>query len=53
VTGSAKSVYTDTIGLRFACVARITEDSSTNCAVLDKIGFGIRPGDLLDVATTL
>jgi signal transduction histidine kinase len=42
-----------TTGLRFACVARVTENSWTTCAVLDKIGFGLKPGDELDVATTL
>lgn len=40
-------------GLRFACVARVTRDSWTTCAVLDQIGFGLKPGDELDVATTL
>lgn len=40
-------------GLRFVCVARVTETSWTVCAVLDKIGFGLQPGDELDVATTL
>lgn len=28
-------------------------DSWTTCAVLDQIGFGLKPGDELDVATTL
>ena len=40
-------------GLRFVCIARVTKDSWTNCAVLDKIGFGLKVGDGLDVATTL
>lgn len=40
-------------GLRFVCIARVTEDSWTNCAVLDKLGFGLKVGDGLDVATTL
>jgi PAS domain S-box-containing protein len=40
-------------GLRFACVARVTGESWTACAVLDKIGFGLQPGGELDVATTL
>jgi signal transduction histidine kinase len=40
-------------GLRFACIARVTGDSWTTCAVLDKIGFGLKPGEQLDVATTL
>ena len=40
-------------GLRFVCIARVTDDSWTNCAVLDKIGFGLKVGDGLDLATTL
>ena len=40
-------------GLRFVCVARVEQDAWTACAVLDRIGIGLRPGDELDVATTL
>ena len=40
-------------GLRFVCIARVTDDSWTTCAVLDKLGFGLKVGDGLDVATTL
>ena len=40
-------------GLRFVCVARVTSDSWTTCAVLDKLDFGLKPGDELDVSTTL
>jgi len=39
-------------GLRIALVARVTEDSWTACAVLDEAGFGLKPGDALDMATT-
>jgi len=42
-----------TTGLGFICVARVTRDSWTTCAVLDKLDFGLRVGDNLDVATTL
>lgn len=42
----------ETTGLGFAAVARVTETSWTACAVLDRIGFGLRPGDELDAATT-
>lgn len=41
-----------TTGLRIALVARVTEDSWTACAVLDEAGFGLAPGDTLDVTTT-
>jgi signal transduction histidine kinase len=40
-------------GLRFVCIARVTDDSWTTCAVLDKLDFGLKVGDGLDVATTL
>ena len=40
-------------GLRFVCIARVSQDAWTACAVLDKLGFGLAPGDELDVATTL
>ncbi len=40
-------------GLRFACIARVTPESWTTCAVIDQIGFGLMPGDSLDVVTTL
>lgn len=40
-------------GLRFVCVARVTADSWTTCAVLDRLAFGLKVGDGLDVTTTL
>ncbi|MCE3602873.1 GAF domain-containing sensor histidine kinase [Massilia sp. P8910] len=40
-------------GLRFVCIARVDADTWTTCAVLDRIGFGLKAGDGLDVATTL
>lgn len=40
-------------GLRFVCIARVTSDSWTNCAVYDQLGFGLKVGDGLDVTTTL
>ena len=39
--------------LRFVCVARVTADSWTTCAVLDKLNFGLNVGDGLDVTTTI
>ena len=39
-------------GLRIALVARVTDESWTACAVLDEAGFGLRPGDELDLSTT-
>ncbi|MHA4869747.1 GAF domain-containing sensor histidine kinase [Duganella sp. PWIR1] len=40
-------------GLRFVCIARVTADTWHTCAVLDKLGFGLKIGDALDVTTTL
>ncbi|HBM07244.1 MAG TPA: histidine kinase, partial [Pseudomonas sp.] len=46
-------VISETTGLRFAAVARVTEDSWTACAVLDRTNFGLQVGGELDVTTTL
>ena len=40
-------------GLRFVCVAWVTGNSWTTCAVLDRLAFGLKVGDGLDVTTTL
>jgi len=40
-------------GLGFVCVARVTGDTWHTCAVLDRLGFGLKVGDDLDVTTTL
>lgn len=47
------SVMAEMTGLRFVCVAHVTENSWTTCAVLDQLNFGLTPGDELDVRTTL
>src|SRR5215203_1709792 len=49
---TALRVLMRTTGLRMAIVARVTADSWTACAVIDEAGFGIKPGDQLDVNTT-
>jgi signal transduction histidine kinase len=46
-------VLCETTGMRFAAVARVTENTWTACAVKDDIGFGIAPGGQLDLETTL
>ncbi|VVM99393.1 Adaptive-response sensory-kinase SasA [Pseudomonas fluorescens] len=46
-------VIREMTGMRFAAVARVTEDSWTACAVLDDLGFGLEVGGELDVVTTL
>ena len=37
----------------FAAVARVTEDRWIVCQVLDKIDFGLNPGDELEIKTTI
>lgn len=49
---TALQVLRRTTGLRIALVARVTEDSWTACAVLDEAGFGLKPGDQLELRTT-
>ncbi|PWF49030.1 GAF domain-containing sensor histidine kinase [Massilia glaciei] len=46
-------VVAETTGLRFVCIARVTGNAWVTCAALDRLGLGLRPGDELDVATTL
>jgi signal transduction histidine kinase len=50
---SILQVVSETTGLRFVTIARVTEGSWIACAVLDKIAFGLEVGGELDVATTL
>ena len=40
-------------GMRFAAVARVTEDRWIACSVLDEINFGLTPGGELKVDTTI
>jgi len=40
-------------GMRFAAVARVTDDRWTACAVYDLIDFGLRPGQDLVLETTI
>lgn len=37
----------------FAAIARVTEEKWITCSVRDDISFGLKPGDELDVETTL
>ncbi|RWU22488.1 histidine kinase [Pseudomonas alkylphenolica] len=46
-------VICESTGMRFAAVARVTDNSWTTCAVLDTLGFGLAVGDELDLNTTL
>jgi signal transduction histidine kinase/ActR/RegA family two-component response regulator len=40
-------------GMRFTAVARVTDTSWTACAVRDEIAFGLKPGDELQLVTTI
>lgn len=46
-------VISEITGLRLTLIARVTHSTWTCCAVLDRMGFGLRVGGTLDVATTL
>jgi signal transduction histidine kinase len=46
-------VVSEMTGLRFAAVARVTDDSWTACAVRDQLDFGLPVGGELDLTTTL
>ena len=46
-------VVAEITGMRFVCIARVDADSWTTCAVHDQLGFGLKPGDELALATTL
>lgn len=42
-----------TTGMGFAAVARVTEQRWITCSVRDDIGFGLKPGDELELKTTI
>jgi signal transduction histidine kinase len=46
-------VISETTGMGFAAVARVTSTSWTACAVLDKLNFGLKPGGELELTTTI
>ena len=46
-------VISETTGLRFTLIARVTNDEWVACAVHDEISFGLKPGGALAVSTTL
>ena len=50
---SILNVVLEATGVGFAAVARVTEDRWVTCQVLDRVGFGLKPGDELKVETTL
>ncbi|MCW8108864.1 HAMP domain-containing histidine kinase [Alteromonas ponticola] len=45
-------MLSEATGLRFICIARVTENKWTMCAVLDLVNFDLTPGDELAIHTT-
>lgn len=43
----------DETGMGFAAIVRVTHATSTACAVLDNVNFGLKPGGQLELQTTL
>lgn len=43
----------DTTGMGFAAVSRVNDSHWTACQVLDRVEFGLKPGDELAIATTI
>lgn len=50
---SILEVVCRTTGARFSAVARVTEERWIACAVRDEIEFGLKPGEELEVKTTI
>jgi signal transduction histidine kinase len=46
-------IVCNTTGMGFAAVARVTREQWVACDVLDRISFGLKPGDELELATTI
>jgi len=46
-------VLSETTGMGFTAVARVTDKTWTLCAVKDDINFGLKPGGQLELETTL
>ncbi len=46
-------VCSRTTGMGFTAIARVTEDRWITCASLDRLAFGLGPGDELPVETTI
>lgn len=46
------SMISESTGLRFVCISRVSPDNWTACAVLDNANFNLLPGDTLEISTT-
>ena len=47
------NVICQTTGMGFTAVARVTDEHWVTCSVRDDIGFGLKPGDELEIKTTI
>ena len=47
------NVICQTTGMGFAAIARVTEDRWITCSVHDNLAFGLKPGDELEIKTTI
>lgn len=47
------NVICKTTNMGFAAIARVTDERWIACSVEDKIGFGLNPGDELEIETTI
>lgn len=47
------NVICQTTGMGFAAVARVTDDRWITCSVQDNVLFGLKPGDELQIKTTI
>lgn len=53
IVGTLLEVVCRSTGLRFAAIARVTDERWVACAVRDQIQFGLEPGGELKLETTL
>ena len=53
IISSLLDVICKNTGMGFAALARVTETRWITCSVNDTIGFGLKPGDELEVETTI
>jgi len=53
IVDSLLEVICRTTGMGFSAIARVTETNWVACCVLDKIGFGLKPGGELQLDTTI
>jgi len=53
VIANLLNVICSTTGMGFSAIARVTDDRWVTCGVNDKINFGLKPGDELEIKTTI